>query len=73
MSKIQDPPKVQDEDTVAELPVHAVDSMPVFHSVSDHADVSAASMGRQDSFTCARRSYFGETIVVRIMSTPLTA
>lgn len=73
MSKTLDaPPKLQDEDIVAELPLNAVESMPVFHSVQDPAELSAAAMGRHDSFTCAKRSSLRETLEVRVIL-PLAA
>ena len=70
MSKTNATPiKVEDEELVTELPI---DTVPV-HSVQDPADYSAAAMGRQDSFSCAKRSHWGKSLVVRIIQTPLPA
>ena len=70
----QAPPK---EELIGELPANALEAVTAAHvfsqaSVQDPADLSAAAMGRQDNLMCAKRSYMGETIVVRIIPKALS-
>lgn len=82
MSKTHETPPINtthsEEELVATLPLNAVENIPLHaHSlvlgVQDPANFSAAAIGRSDFLTCAKRSHFGDTMVVRVVPTPLPA
>ncbi len=56
---------VKDKEVVAYLPTHALDSLPTHQD--NQYDFSGVNLGRQESFPCAKRSFWGSQVVVSVI------
>ena len=71
-----------DEAIVASLPASAAETIPAVHTSGQITgnfgsqdaphDFSAAAFGRADTIPCAKRSFWRDTLVVRVVHQPMS-